>query len=37
MSWPLSHEFNEPIQNPPTAFADPDLKGGEVGVTVPPA
>lgn len=35
MSWPLSHEFNEAVQNPPTAFADPDLKGGEtvVGAT----
>ena len=29
MSWPLSHEFNEAIQNPVVAFADPDLKGGE--------
>ncbi len=35
MSWPLSSEFNEAVQNPPTAFADPDLKGGEtvVGAT----
>jgi hypothetical protein len=35
MSWPLSHEFNEAIQNPQTAFSDPDLKGGEtvVGAT----
>jgi len=35
MSWPLSHEFNEAIQNPRTAFADPDLKAAEavVGAT----
>jgi hypothetical protein len=35
MSWPLSHEFNEAIQNPPVVFADPDLKTAEtvVGVT----
>ena len=35
MSWPLSQEFNEAVQNPATAFADPDLKGGEavVGAT----
>ena len=35
MNWPLSHDFNEAVQNPPTAFADPDLKGGEtvVGAT----
>ena len=35
MSWPLSHEFNEAIQNPQTAFADPDLKTAEavVGAT----
>jgi hypothetical protein len=35
MSWPLSHEFNEAVQNPQVVFADPDLKGGEtvVGAT----
>src|SRR4051794_4690296 len=35
MSWPLSHEFNEAIQNPQVVFADPDLKTGEtvVGAT----
>ncbi|HEY1189268.1 MAG TPA: hypothetical protein VGE74_16570, partial [Gemmata sp.] len=32
MSWPLSHEFNEAIQNPKVAFADPDLRDGEVVV-----
>ncbi|AWM36559.1 translocation protein TolB [Gemmata obscuriglobus] len=29
MSWPLSHEFNEAIQNPKVAFADPELRDGE--------
>ena len=29
MNWPLPQDFNEAIQNPPTAFADPDLKGGQ--------
>jgi WD40 repeat protein len=35
MSWPLSHEFNEAVQNPQVVFSDPDLKGGEtvVGAT----
>jgi len=35
MSWPLSHEFNEAIQNPQVVFSDPDLKTGEtvVGAT----
>ena len=35
MSWPLSHDFNEAIQNPRIVFTDPDLKGGEavVGAT----
>ena len=32
MSWPLSHEFNEAIQNPRLVFADPDLKAAEVVV-----
>ncbi len=31
MSWPLSQDFNEAVQNPATAFGDPDLKGGVVG------
>jgi hypothetical protein len=30
MSWPLSQDFNEAVQNPSTAFGDPDLKGGTV-------
>lgn len=35
MSWPLSHDFNEAIQNPQVVFSDPDLKTGEtvVGAT----
>ncbi|QJW94501.1 protein kinase family protein [Frigoriglobus tundricola] len=35
MSWPLAHEFNEAVQNPRTAFADPDLRAAEavVGAT----
>ncbi|HUR55086.1 MAG TPA: hypothetical protein VMZ71_13215, partial [Gemmataceae bacterium] len=35
MSWPLPQDFNEAIQNPSSAFVDPDLKGGEtvVGAT----
>ncbi|QJW93271.1 BUD32 family EKC/KEOPS complex subunit [Frigoriglobus tundricola] len=35
MSWPLSHEFNEAVQHPRTAFADPDLQSTEavVGAT----
>ncbi|MCI0699924.1 MAG: hypothetical protein L0241_02440 [Planctomycetia bacterium] len=32
MSWPLSHEFNEAIQNPKIAFTDLDLKAGEAVV-----
>lgn len=31
MSWPLSQDFNEAVQNPATAFSDPDLKGGTIG------
>lgn len=31
MSWPLSQDFNEAVQNPASAFGDPDLKGGTVG------
>lgn len=30
MSWPLSQDFNEAVQNPATAFGDPELKGGTV-------
>src|SRR5262245_28752049 len=30
MSWPLSQDYNEAIQNPTTAFADADLKRGTV-------
>jgi hypothetical protein len=35
MSWPLSHEFNESIQNPRIVFNDPELKAGNtvVGAT----
>jgi hypothetical protein len=32
MSWPLSHDFNEAIQNPQLVFTDPDLKGAEAVV-----
>ncbi len=31
MTWPLSQDFNEAVQNPSTAFSDPDLKGGRIG------
>ncbi len=30
MSWPLSQDFNEAVQNASTAFSDPVLKGGKV-------
>lgn len=30
MGWPLSQEYNEAVQNPRTAFADPDLRAAEV-------
>ena len=35
MNWPLSHEFNEAVQHPRTAFADLDLQATEpvVGAT----
>jgi hypothetical protein len=33
MAWPLSQDFNEAIQNPPSAFADADLRGGTVTTT----
>jgi WD40 repeat protein len=29
MNWPLPQDFNEAVQNPSIAFADPDLKGGQ--------
>lgn len=29
MSWPLSQDYNEAIQNPAISLADPDLKAGE--------
>lgn len=32
MNWPLSHDFNESIQNPATSFDDPDLQSGEAVV-----
>ncbi len=32
MSWPMSQDFNEAVQNPRTAFSDPDLKSGEAVV-----
>ena len=32
MSWPLSHDFNEAVQNPKLVFTDPDLRDGETVV-----
>ena len=32
MNWPTAQDFNEAVQNPATAFADPDLKAGEAVV-----
>ncbi|WP_439621892.1 family 16 glycoside hydrolase [Gemmata sp.] len=32
MSWPMSQDFNEALQNPRLAFTDPDLKDGETVV-----
>ncbi len=29
MSWPLPQDFNEAIQNPSSAFSDPELKAGQ--------
>jgi uncharacterized protein (TIGR03067 family) len=29
MPWPLSQDYNEAVQNPGVAFADPELKGGQ--------
>jgi serine/threonine protein kinase len=33
MSWPTPQEYNEAIQNPRTAFADPELKQGQPVLT----
>jgi WD40 repeat protein/regulation of enolase protein 1 (concanavalin A-like superfamily) len=30
MSWPLSQDYNEAIQDPPNSFADAELRAGEV-------
>ena len=27
-TWPLSQDYNEAIQDPPTSFGDPELRGG---------
>ncbi|MDB5308311.1 MAG: hypothetical protein JWO38_2513 [Gemmataceae bacterium] len=32
MNWPLPQDFNEAVQNPGTAFTDPDLKAGQAVV-----
>ena len=32
MSWPLPQDFNESVQNPSSAFSDPDLKTGQTVV-----
>jgi formylglycine-generating enzyme required for sulfatase activity len=32
MSWPLSHEFNEAVQNPQLVFSDPELRTCEAVV-----
>src|SRR5262249_43354763 len=32
MSWPLSQDYNEAIQDPLTSFRDPELRGGEAAV-----
>ncbi len=32
MSWPMSQDFNEAVQNPRLAFTDPDIKDGETVV-----
>lgn len=33
MSWPTPQEYNEAIQNPRTAFSDPELKAGQPVLT----
>src|SRR5689334_16144977 len=40
MSWPLSQDYNEAVQNPAHCFTDPDLRHGaavanELGLPVP--
>jgi WD40 repeat protein len=30
MGWPLSQDYNEAIQDPPSAFTDPELRGGQL-------
>ena len=32
MTWPLSQDYNEAIQDPSTSFGDPELRGGEAFV-----
>ena len=32
MSWPLSQDYNEAVQNPDTNFADPDLRWGTAAI-----
>jgi WD40 repeat protein len=32
MAWPTSQDYNEAVQDPPTAFADADLRGGQPAV-----
>jgi hypothetical protein len=32
MSWPLSQDYNEAIQDPPNSFRDPELRAGEAVV-----
>lgn len=33
MAWPTPQEYNETIQNPPTAFTDPELRNGQPVLT----
>lgn len=33
MAWPTPQEYNEAIQNPSTAFSDPELRGGQPVLT----
>lgn len=33
MAWPTPQEYNEAIQNPPTAFTDPELRSGQPVLT----
>src|SRR4051812_23180818 len=32
MRWPTSQDYNEAVQHPASAFADPDLAGGTAAV-----